>query len=263
MYFIKKSHWLLLILALLFLLSITACGGEKQEPTPTVVNMDTVNTQIAAQVFAGLTETAVARPPTQEAAISPTMSSESEANSGGIPTIASLPTLDPGDTTQVSNAATPIEISTQTGGDATSKCKYRAQLNYESPKDGGWVQSDKPFTRVWSFTNTGDCEWPAKTVLRCVGGELFGADGTDVITEKAIPPGEHLKVERRLKVPKLKGGLREMPMQGFYMIGTPDGRLFGSGADGKGQFWIRIIVCEEKRCWEIDHGVTPTPKRKK
>jgi len=253
----RESLLMVTTLTLLLALFLTACGsGKEGPPTPSV---EQIFTQIAQEVSAGLTQTAAAKPqivptttpenvPPQPApGENPTIAAISTMAGGG-PTIAPLPAgaaTDPG--ALVPTDAVPIVTQTDPN---SPNCKYRALLGYESPKDEEWIMEKKNFKRIWLFTNVGDCTWPAGTVLRYVSGDLLDADATQVITDVAIYPGERVRVETQMQAPDLATGVGKVTLQGNWMLGTPDGRLFGSGADGKGYFWVNIVVCEEKTCKE-------------
>ncbi len=248
---IKAAAWSLIIV-----LFVSACGkGKEGPPTPSA---EQIFTQIAVEVSAGLTQTAAAKPPVVPTAPpqnapappvgeNPTIAAISTMAGGG-PTIAPLPAgANPTPDSLVPTDAVPIV--TQEDPNA-SKCKYRALLGYESPKDEDWIQEKKSFKRIWSFTNTGDCTWPAGMILKYISGEMFNAEGVQVITDAVTPPGEHVRVETTLRAPELAAGVKKATLQGNWMLATPDGHLFGSGTDGKGYFWVDLVICEEKTCKE-------------
>jgi len=254
----SKRRMLVYLLVCVFLaLGLVACSDEA-EGTPTA-NPAEIFTQIAQQVSVGLTQTAAAMPPPSVTPMVPTAPLEPQQGPtvAGVATIAgqeggpAVATLPP-DLVQVTPSAQPTEESqtVEGGGEETQKCKYRALLGYDSPKDETWIQEKKGFKRIWVLTNVGDCEWPLGTFLRHVGGELFKADATIVITDQAVPVGERVRVETSMEAPDLPAGTGSALLQSNWMLGTPDGRLFGSGTDGKGFFWIKINVCEEKVCKE-------------
>jgi hypothetical protein len=245
---IKMVTWMLLVV-----LFLTACGNKEGPPTP---SPEQIFTQIAQEVSAGLTQTAAAKPqivpstppenlPATAPGENPTIAAISTMTGGG-PTIAPLP---PGPTQNPADLVPTNAVPIVTQADLnTPNCKYRALLAYESPKDEDWIQEKKNFKRIWLFTNVGDCTWPAGTYLRYVSGELFDAEATQIITDVAIAPGERVRVESHMQAPELGAGVGKTTLQGNWMLGTPDGHLFGSGTDGKGYFWVNIVVCEEKTC---------------
>lgn len=250
----NKSILKVIAYTLFTVLLLSGCGKKGDgSPTP---NAEQIFTQIASEVSAGLTQTAAAQPqveptlpqipPSPTTGINPTIVAISTMAGGG-PTVAPLPGDANPPTELVPTDAVPIVTQEN---DNEPNCKYRALLAYESPKDSEWIMEKKNFTRIWLFTNVGDCTWPAGTVLRYVSGELFGADATQIITDAAIPPGERIRVESPMHVPALAPGVGKATLQGNWMLGTPDGHLFGSGTDGKGYFWVSIVVCEEKVCRE-------------
>lgn len=250
---LNHSIYKIILCALLLVLLLSGCGKKGDgQATPSV---EQIFTQIAMEVSAGLTQTAAAKP--QEP---PTVSPEpvNPTPAGPDPTIAAISTMAGGGPTiaPLPEGANPTEELIPTDAvpivsqedESETKCKYRALLAYESPKDSDWIQEKKNFKRIWLFTNVGDCTWPRGMVLRFISGELFGAEATQVITDTAIPPGERVRVESQMRAPALAPGVGKASLQGNWMLGTPDGRLFGSGADGKGYFWVTIVVCEEKIC---------------
>lgn len=255
---IRESMMKTIVWSLVLVLCVTACGNGNDAPaTPSV---EQIYTQIALEVSAGLTQTAAAKPqvvpsaPPQNAPVptigeNPTIAAASTMAGGG-PTIAPLP----GDANPSPESLVPtdaVPIVTQEDPDAP-KCKYRALLGYESPKDDTWIMEKKSFKRIWEFANTGDCTWPVGMTLRYVSGEMFDSEGVQTITDTVTPPGEHVRVETSMRAPDLSTGTKKVTLQGNWMLATPDGHLFGSGTDGKGYFWVSLVICEEKTCKEED-----------
>ncbi len=234
----------LLLISMLMVLSIvilSACG--KSTPQPTIMP-ETVLTEIAFQVSAGLTQTAVAKPtPTIETPPTPTEAIQQETPTLSIATLES--------SNQPAAQEPPPTEAIQAQPTSQSDCTYRAELYYESIKDGTMIEENKTFTRVWDFKNVGTCTWPVGTYLRFIGGDIMGADSVQIIVnEKPIPPGGRVRAETLLKVPNLTAGVFTQPVQGSWMLATPDGHLFGLGADGKGYMWTKIVACYKKGCKE-------------
>jgi len=229
------------LLLLIFMTALTACGKSTPQPTTTP---ELILTEIAFQVSAGLTQTAAAKPTfTVEAPLPPTEPIQQEAPTLSIATLesSSQPTV------QESPPTEPVQAQPTSQSD----CTYRAELYYESIKDGTMFEENKTFTRVWDLKNVGTCTWPVGTYLRFIGGDIMGADAVQVIVnDKPIPPGGRVRAESLLKVPNLTAGVFQLPVQGSWMLATPDGHLFGLGPDGKGYMWTKIIACYKKGCKE-------------
>ncbi len=255
----KPDLYKKIIVILIITLAMSGCGSKKEAP-PTQ-NPQQVFTEIAQQVSVGLTQTAAAvaayMPPTAAPAAAPAAPAEdadpakqtqialAEQASQGGPTIAPLPEQPTEAESLIPIDASPIADEQSS---ADSKCKYRALLGYDSPKDGSWIMTGKNFKRIWLITNVGDCAWPAQTYLRWVSGELFNSGSVEIITNVAVNPGERVRVETDMQAPEIPVGSGKITYEGKWLLATPDGHLFGLGENGKGYFWISLVVCEEKVC---------------
>jgi hypothetical protein len=141
---------------------------------------------------------------------------------------------------QGTEVASPPEMPSQapTGADV-AECKLRANLEWESIRDGTEMPLGKEFTKTWRFKNSGTCDWPAGTELMFIndGGDLMGAGARMVLLKKALSPGQYVEVMVVFKTPTQPGKYRSN-----WMLVTPEGHIFGLGDNGKGVFWVEIVA---------------------
>ncbi|MDH3943199.1 MAG: NBR1-Ig-like domain-containing protein [Anaerolineae bacterium] len=224
-----------LILLAGILLVAAACGGTPDEES-SVSDADLVLTEaadIANQSFA-LTNTAVAAIPTEppEPTATPTLIVPTEATpEGGAPTLTPLPTG------EVTATLPPTAFPTPTTGAVGDTPCLRASFEYETIPDGTRIKRTKAFTKLWRIKNTGTCTWtPAFSVI-WVEGELMGASSSNQLTTVDVPPGGYVEIEILFVAPSQPGNYKS-----YWMLLSPDGRIFGVGITGTEWFWLDIEV---------------------
>lgn len=209
----------------------TACGGP-QEEEPDVSDSDLVLTEAAAianQNFA-LTNTAIAAIPTEPPEPTPTETTAA-------PTVDSAATLTPLPTVETSATLPPTAFPTPTSGVVGDVPCLRASFEYETIPDGTRIPRTKAFTKMWRLKNTGTCTWTPAFSLIWVDGELMGASSSIQLTTVDVPPGGYVEVEVLFIAPSQVGNY-----QSYWMLLSPDGRIFGVGITGTEWFWLDIEV---------------------
>lgn len=222
----------ILALLMLFLLALSACGGSEEEEPP-ISDADMIQTQAAeiAAESSSKTATAIALKPTSTnipAEPSPTVTlvfPTSDSENGG--TLTPLPTS--------AGPATPF--STPTAGVVSGTPCLRANFEYETIPDGTRIPKNKEFVKLWRLKNTGSCTWTSAYSLKFVDGDLLGAPAAIQLTELDVPPGGFVEIEVDMTAPSQAG-----PYKGYWMLLSPDGKLFGVGISGIDWFWIQIEV---------------------
>ena len=245
MFSLRKT---IIITLVLFSLVLSACGEKGGSSSPS--SAEQALTQVAQNVSTGLTQTAASVASAQPVATETPAAIETPvpptAELSAIPTLGTPPTLSSEDMTampsgQETVVAPPPEIPLQMPTSAdVADCKLRVSLEYENITDDTEIGFGKEFTKTWRLKNVGTCEWPAGTELYFAGGELMGAGSRIVLLTKALYPNEYIEAKVDFKAPKKAG-----TYQSNWMLVTPQGRIFGTGDNGKGVFWVRIIAYDK------------------
>ncbi len=237
----KKYITLSLLILTFASLFLAACGGAAPEAAePTLSQEEQINmiyTQAAETLQAEIAMTEAAQP---EATATPqstptpvvlaTNTPEADVSPTPFPTLPALPS--------------PTPIPTNPPATGGRPC-LRAELLFESPKDGVVYQPGDSFVKIWNFANSGDCTWTQNFHLVHVGGPNFTDSGVlalvDVsnMTEDGIPNGGKLEISVSMEAPDSVGRQRSI-----WMLRDDNGQLFGVGALGDEIFWVEIIVRE-------------------
>ena len=239
----------IMITLVLFSLVLSACGEKGGSSNPS--SAEQALTQVAQNVSTGLTQTAASIASAQPVATETPAATETPlpptAESSAIPTLGNPPTLSSADMTAMPSGqetiiAPPPENPPQmpTSEDVAG-CKLRANLEYENIPDGTEMGFGKEFTKIWRLKNVGTCEWPAGTELMFISGSIMNASSRIVLLTKALYPNEYIEAQVDFKVPLNKAGT----YQSNWMLVTPQGRIFGTGDNGKGTFWVKIIAFDK------------------
>jgi hypothetical protein len=128
--------------------------------------------------------------------------------------------------------------------------------------DGSTLPPNTHFTKTWLVKNTGSCTWKNgySVVFSGRGDAMSGLASFPLIGE--IKPGEAAPVSVELTAP---GDLGEY--QGYWRLRSDQGQEFGTGANGGGDFFVKINVAEEfsfarLACsaeWSTEAGKLPCP----
>ena len=249
MFSLRKT---IIITLVLFSLVLSACGEKGGSSSPS--SAEQALTQVAQNVSTGLTQTAASIASAQPVATETPAAIETPvpptAELSAIPTLGTPPTLSSADMTampsgQETTIAPPPQPpsfptnATSTGADVAD-CKLRVSMEYENITDDTEFGFEKQFTKIWRLKNVGTCEWPAGTELMFISGDIMNASSRIVFLTKALYPNEYIEAKIDFKAPKKAG-----TYQSNWMLVTPQGRIFGTGENGKGVFWVRIIAYDK------------------
>ena len=210
----KRSIYLFLIL--IFLVA-SACAlpfnlGSVAEPTQDVAAMQT---EIAQNVMAGLTNTAAAAP-TQEP---PTATSE--------PTATSAPTE-----TQAPAATVPGPTSTP-----LAQCDSALFVSDVTIDDGTNFAANESFVKTWRLKNTGSCAWSTSYALAFESGDAMGGLA-NIALPASVAPGAYVDLSVSLKAPASAGDYR-----GFWGLKNASGAWVPvTGGTGGRTFYVDISV---------------------
>ena len=165
---------LLVILAL----TLSACGGADEAPTPTPVDPNLIAAQAIATFSMSLTQTAFANP-----TVTPTFTP--------FPTNTTAPTF--------------AALGTNTPGAPVNTCDVSAFGNWETVPDGTVMAPGQVFDKAWRLQNAGTCNWTAtyKAVFTGTGNGPMGAAATPL--GKIVKPGETIDIVVKFTAPTTPG----------------------------------------------------------
>jgi len=187
------SPTLLVVLALVGILSLTACGASTPEPTPTI-DVAPIQTDAVSTFAAGLTQTAFLEP-TETPTITPT------------PTLASTPTI-----------GTPLPPS---GGLVPTASCYGLIFRQDvTIPDNTAMVPGQTFTKTWKVRNSGTCAWDSSFKLASTGGDAMGA--TAKTLGQSVAPGAEIDISIPMTAPNKTGSVR-----GNWRMSTTAGAFFG------------------------------------
>lgn len=200
----------MIFILLIGILTITACGAGDAEATPTL-NANQLQTQAVETFSAGLTQTALAAPPTQTP----------------FPTLTASPTFAPFATP---TAGTPIAFPTSAGGSSSQTACYG--LTFVSDvtiPDNTQMTPGQTFTKTWKVLNSGSCAWDAGFKFSFTTGNALG--GTTVVLSSAVASGGQFDISVPMTAPTTAG-----TYQSKWRMSTAGGEFFGN------EVYVIIIV---------------------
>lgn len=201
----KQKLMLFLVASLLVL---TACGGGKAEPTPTM-DAHLIQTQAIETFSAVLTQTALAAP-TQTP----------------LPTLTASPTFAPFST----SAAITLPAVTQAAVSPTASCYQLRFVNDVTIPDNTPMAPGQAFTKTWRVRNSGSCAWEAGFKFVFVGGDAMG--GATYTLPSAVPVNTEIDISIAMVAPTNKSGA----IRGNWRMQTAAGQFFGD------EVYVIIVV---------------------
>jgi hypothetical protein len=180
---------ILIILAALGSLALSACGASKPEPTPTL-GVEAIQTSAISTFAAGLTQTAIALP-------------------------TNTPTFTP---TSTSTSSTPL--ATGSGAVPTVSCYGLILVNDVTIPDNTPMVPGQTFTKTWLVKNTGTCTWDTGFKFVFNGGDSMG--GATLVLDKPVSSGAELELSIAMTAPNKTG-----PARGHWRMSTASGTFFG------------------------------------
>jgi hypothetical protein len=182
---------LLIILAALGSLAVSACGAST--PTPTL-SVEAIQTSAISTFAAGLTQTANALPTN---------------------TPTNTPTFTP---TSTPTSSTPLA----TGGGAVStiSCYGLILVKDVTIPDNTPMLPGQTFIKTWLVRNTGTCNWDTGFKFVFTIGDSMG--GTALVLDSPVSPGAEKEISIAMTAPSKIG-----PVRGHWRMSTANGTLFG------------------------------------
>ena len=241
----KKPRWIIPGLVLLALTVILAACGKPVTPEPTGDPVEQAMQTLQAQatqeyyqtVVAQLTATVPVVVVTATPAPTNTIQSPTQAPTQA-PTAA--PTQVPPTATQPAPTAIP-KTPTAIPPTATPIPCYQVKfIDDITIPDGTKIVAGNTFTKTWRLRNSGSCTWDTRFDVAFVDGTQM-TSGKVWDLPKEVKPGETIDISIDMTAPSTVGNYQA----NFQMV-NPNGVRFGTGADSKGSFWVKIQVIDGK-----------------
>jgi hypothetical protein len=102
--------------------------------------------------------------------------------------------------------------------------------------DGTVFGPDAEFTKIWRVRNDGSCTWNGSYSLVYIDGAPAGSPASLPLFGN-VRPGEMMDLAVDLRAPSQAGSYRSN-----WMLRSPEGVLFGLGAEADRPFWVEIRV---------------------
>jgi len=196
----KRTNFVVM-LALLAVLILSACGGSDAEATP-IMSVDQIQTQAVVTYQAQLTKNAP------------------------LPTITPLPTETPATVVTVVSPTTSSVIATNTtaaGSGGSAACYGLSYMSDVTIPDNTKVNPGQSFTKTWKVLNSGTCAWESGFIFNVVGGDAIG--GVAVTLNQRVEPGRQYEFSVPMVVPTNKSG----ELKGTWRLSDANGNFFGDG----------------------------------
>ena len=200
----------MIFVLLIGILILTACGAGDADATPTL-SADQLQTQAVETFSTGLTQTALAAPPTQTP----------------FPTLTASPTFAPFATP---TAGTPLALPTNTGSASSQTACYA--LTFVSDvniPDNTTMTPGQTFTKTWKVLNSGTCTWDVDFKFAFTTGNALG--GTTVVLPAAVASGAQYEISVPMTAPTTAG-----TYQSNWRMQTAGGQFFGN------EVYVIIVV---------------------
>ena len=197
-----------LVLSLLAVLLLSACGGSEADTTPTL-SMEQVQTLAVMTYQAQLTQTALALP-----------------TATPLPTDTPIPVV-----TFALQTGSPAVAATSTisSGQATT-CYGLTYVKDVTIPDDTPVTPGQSFTKTWLVSNSGTCAWEPGFVFNVVSGQAIG--GTAVTLNQQVEPGRQYEFSVPMVVPANLSGT----VKGTWRLSDANGNFFGDGV------YVQVVV---------------------
>jgi hypothetical protein len=113
--------------------------------------------------------------------------------------------------------------------------------------DNTYVLPGSPFIKTWRLRNTGTCTWNADYALAFVDGHQMGGP-TSVPLSGPVWSGQTVDLSVTLTAPAGYG-----EHESKWQLQNAGGHRFGTGPDGKGILWVRIVVGFTSSGWRGEY----------
>lgn len=187
------------VLAILALFVLSACGGAPGEPT---LNVEQIQTLAVMTYQAQLTQTALL----------------------AVPTSTPLPTSTPiSVVTFVSPEGSEPATITPIASPKPTNCYGLAYVRDVTIPDNTQMTPGQSFTKTWLVQNSGSCDWEPGFIFNIVGGEAMG--GVAVTLNQTVQPGRQYEFSVPMVAPTGQTG----EIKGTWQLSDSNGNYFGQG----------------------------------
>lgn len=132
---------------------------------------------------------------------------------------------------------TPHPTNTPQPTSTTIPCNRASFVSDVTYPDGSDVVFNESFVKTWRLQNNGSCDWTSGYKLVFSHGDRLNAPDEVTITSGTVAPGQTVDISVNLKAPGDQGTYK-----GYFKLKSPDGQVFGIGANGETAFWIEVEV---------------------
>lgn len=191
---------LLILLALLVVLLLSACTGASGEA---MINVEQIQTMAVMTYQAQLTQTALA-----------------------IPTNTPTPNITPEPVITFSTAessATAPATSTTNSDTGAADCYNLSYVRDVTIPDGTKMKVGQAFTKTWLVTNSGTCDWEVGFKFNVVAGDPMNA--VAVTLNQVVQPGRQFEFSVPMVAPTDKSG----ELKGIWRLSDLNDNFFGDG----------------------------------
>lgn len=190
----------LIVLTLLGVFALSACGGSDADATPTL-SVEQIQTLAVMTYQAQLTQTALVLPtdtpvPTNTPVPVPTFAAPT--GSSGV-----------------------LATSTTSGSGQPSACYGLTFVDDVTIPDGTKMTPGQSFTKTWKVLNSGTCAWEPGFVWNVVAGDAMG--GVAVTLNQTVEPGRQFEFSVPMVAPTNKTGT----LKGTWRLADANGNFFG------------------------------------
>lgn len=214
------------------LLILSACQSGQDTPSVGPSLASPTPTQVAAVDLLPTSTSPAALESTPEATDQAETPVESPEAASPSATPQTAPQTTPESTSETAPPASPTPAAPAGPKECQDVAAFYADLTIP---DGTLMRPGETFTKTWRVRNNGTCAWENGYVLVFAGGEIMGGPFRQDLERTA--PGEIRDISIDLTAPAYGG-----QYLGNWWFEDGQGRVFGTGASGKGALWTLINV---------------------
>lgn len=179
-----------------------------------------------------------------------------------------LPSATPTETGTPTPTITPLPTFTALAPTSTSTtpCNAASLVADVTISEGTTFNPNVAFTKIWRVQNAGNCPWNGNYALVYASGEQMNGKKINFLPG-AVNPGGTVDLAVQLEAPGSPN-----TYQGYWMLQSPDGKLFGVGNNFEDALSVNIQVLEPlsgqffnfvvNACaavWANEEGALPCP----
>ncbi|MQC27235.1 MAG: hypothetical protein DWG76_07290 [Chloroflexi bacterium] len=214
----NQTRWLAVFAAML----LVGCGVAA--PAAPTLDVKSLATQIAADVFAAISQTQEAQQATQVAAQETQVVQASPTNTAEPPAVVPTFTQTPGASTAT---LAPTAVTLPSSTPAPIACNAAQLVSDLTVADNSLFSTGAKFSKIWRIKNVGSCTWDS-------GYRIRFTDGTNLAEKSSYPlpavvkPGESVDVSVDMTAPNKTGTFRSS----WSLVSDKD-VTFGVGVNAK------------------------------